>query len=125
MPPVGCAFCSQLHLLAAELPSWPGHSHARPLDDLTGPRRDGYRSEPAVWWNDGMGEYMAELARRFAASYISVQMHTSFNTEYRKLKDQKPGAPWFSLAEAATQAIAAQGQQAEAFLRSEIKGPPQ
>lgn len=57
--------------------------------------------------------------------YISVQMHTSFNTEYRKLKDQRPGGLWFSLAEAATQAIAAQGQQTEAFLRSEIKGPPQ
>jgi hypothetical protein len=72
-----------------------------------------------------MDEYMAELARRFAASYISVQMHTSFNTEYRKLKDQKPGELWFSLAEAATQAIAAQRQQTEALLRFEIKGPPQ
>jgi hypothetical protein len=48
-----------------------------------------------------MGEYMAELARRFAASHINVQMHTSFNTEYRKLKDQKTGELWFSLAEAA------------------------
>jgi hypothetical protein len=72
-----------------------------------------------------MDEYMAELARRFAACYISVQMHTGFNTEYRTLKDQRPGQLWFSLAQGATQAIAAQGPQTEAFLRSEIKGLPQ
>jgi hypothetical protein len=72
-----------------------------------------------------MDEYMAELARRFAASYISVQMHTSFNTEYRKLKDQWPGELWFSLAQAATRAIAVQGQQTDAFLRAENKGPLQ
>ena len=72
-----------------------------------------------------MDEYMAELARRFAAAYISTQMHTSFNTEYRKLKDQVPGELWFSLAQVAVQTIAEHGQQTEAFLRSEIKGPPQ
>ena len=66
-----------------------------------------------MWWNDGMDEYMVELARRFAASFISVQMHTSFNTEYRKLKDQRPGELWISLAVAATQAIAAHGQQTQ------------
>lgn len=72
-----------------------------------------------------MDEYMVELARRFAAAYISVHMHTSFNTEYRKLKDQTPGDLWFSLARAATEAIAAQGQQTYAFLKAEIKGPLQ
>jgi hypothetical protein len=70
-----------------------------------------------------MDEYMAELARRFAASFISVQMHTSFNTVYRKLKDQRPGELWFSLARAATEAIAAHGQQAEAFFKAETTGP--
>jgi len=81
--------------------------------------------EPKPCCNIRMDEYMAELARRFAASYISVQMHTSFNTEYRKLKDQRPGELWFSLARAATEAIAAHGQQIEAFYKAEIKGPPQ
>jgi hypothetical protein len=81
------------------------------------------RLEPCC--NIRMDEYMAELARRFAASFISVQMHTSFNTEYRKLKDQRPGELWFSLAGAATEAIAAHGQQAEAFFKAETTGPPQ
>jgi hypothetical protein len=45
---------------------------------LIGREGNGYRSEPAVWWKDGMDEYMVEMARRFAASYISVQMHMSF-----------------------------------------------
>lgn len=81
--------------------------------------------KPCCNCNIKMDEYMAELARRFAASFISVQMHTSFNTEYRKLKDQRPGELWFSLARAATEAIAAHGQPTEAFFNAEIKGPPQ
>jgi hypothetical protein len=56
---------------------------------------------------------------------MSVQMHTTFNTEYRKLKDQRPGDLWFSLARATTEAIAAQGQQTYVFLNEEIKGPLQ
>jgi hypothetical protein len=50
---------------------------------LIGREGNGYRSEPAVWWNDGMDEYMVEMARRFAASYISVQMHSKRQSNCR------------------------------------------
>lgn len=43
-------------------------------------------------------EYVEEIARRFAASYISVHTGTAFNTMYRKLKGTHPGELWIALA---------------------------
>jgi hypothetical protein len=49
-------------------------------------------SDPKVW------SYVEEIAKRFAASYISVQTGTTFNTMYRELKDKHPGEVWMALA---------------------------
>jgi hypothetical protein len=46
----------------------------------------------------GWDEYEQEIARRFAASYISVQSCSAFSTIYRKLKDKKPDPLWIALA---------------------------
>jgi hypothetical protein len=46
-----------------------------------------------------MDELTAELARRFAAAYISATMGTSFATEYKKLTAE-PGEYWMALARA-------------------------
>ena len=42
--------------------------------------------------------YVEEIARRFAASYISVHTGSAFSTMYRKLRGKRPGELWFALA---------------------------
>ncbi len=42
--------------------------------------------------------YVDEMARRFAASYISVHTGSAFSTMCRKLKGNRPGELWFALA---------------------------
>jgi hypothetical protein len=74
---------------------------------------------------DPMDEYIAEIARRFAASYISAHLHSSFNTEYRKLKGQAPGQLWFSLARLAVEGVASNGVETTDFVRMSPKGPVQ
>jgi hypothetical protein len=72
-----------------------------------------------------MDDYIAEIARRFAGSYISAHLHSSFNTEYRKLRDKASGQLWFSLARLAVEGVASNGAEAAEFVPTNPRGPVQ
>ena len=72
----------------------------------------------------GWGEYEEEIARRFAAAYISVHTGSAYATIYRKLKDKKPGALWLALARMAIErGVPDSGEEIDLAL--DLKGPVQ
>lgn len=70
------------------------------------------------------GEYEEEIARRFAAAYISVHTGSTFNTIYRKLKDKKPGSLWIELARMAIERGVPDGGEID-LDKLDLKGPVQ
>lgn len=73
----------------------------------------------------GWDEYEEEIARRFAASYISVQSCSAFSTIYRTLKDKKPGALWIALARMAIERGIPSGGDDIDLEELDLKGPVQ
>lgn len=73
----------------------------------------------------GWGEYEEEIARRFAAAYISAHTGSAFSTIYRKLKGKKPGALWFALARVAIERGGQPGGEDIDLDQLDIKGPVQ
>jgi hypothetical protein len=71
--------------------------------------------------------YVEEIARRFAASYISVHTGTAFNTMYRKLKGKHPGELWIALARMAIEQAQAGAAESPHIDLEELdsKGPIQ
>ena len=43
-------------------------------------------------------EYFEELGRRIAAAYISMEMGTTAETQYRKMKGEPTGSAWIEAA---------------------------
>lgn len=43
-------------------------------------------------------EYFEELGRRIAAAYISMEMGTTAETQYRKIKGEPIGSAWIDAA---------------------------
>ena len=43
-------------------------------------------------------EYFEELGRRIAAAYISMEMGTTAETQYRKMKGEPIGSAWIEAA---------------------------
>jgi hypothetical protein len=72
----------------------------------------------------GWGEYEEEIARRFAAAYISVHTGSAFSTIYRNLKDKKPGGLWFALARIAIERGMPAGEDID-LNQLDLKGPIQ
>jgi hypothetical protein len=62
----------------------------------------------------------AELARRFAAAFISHNQGVSIATGYKNLPDEDVGGLWYALAEIATRAVA----QGNANLIAFLTNPP-